>query len=253
MENPVLLSVGGNEITHNEIVIQLKANGQYSAALQEMIKVRALENYAKENNIEVGDDELQQYVNQHRKDMKLFSQQDIQNYLGTLGISTDQWVDKLEFELLRDKIKEHVITDEKLEQYFAENQLQFTEVVLYKIYLKTKGAAEEVLMEARDDHENFSKLAMEYSAENATKAAGGYLGRATRGSLPHEVEAKVFTSPENEVLGPFAEGDYFTVYKVGDIVRAELDDARRKSLRDSLFNMWSAQFVQSQKIEMVGK
>jgi parvulin-like peptidyl-prolyl isomerase len=250
MANPTILRVGNSEINHNDVVIHLKAGGQYQVALQDMIKIRALENYAGENNIEAGSDELQQFVNDRRKEMGLFAQKDLQNYLGSLGISADQWVDSLEVELLRKKIKERIITDEKLQQYFSQNKLQFVKIELYKIVCESKGAAEEIIMEARDDHEDFSAIAMKYSIDPQTRASGGYLGSVARGQLPPDAESKVFTSAEGEIIGPFKEGDFFTVYKIGSVIKPELDDAMKSNLKDRLFEMWTSQLVQSQRIQV---
>lgn len=249
MENPVILRVNDNEITNNEVVIYLKATGQFSAALQEMIKIKALENYADEKSLKATDEELQDFVNNKRKQMKLFSGDDIQKYLQTLGITSDQWIDTLEIEFTRQKIKDHVINDEKITQYFEENQLQFVTVELFQIIVDSKGAAEEVLMEVRDDKEDFSKVAMEVCIDNKLKASGGYIGEIARGSLPVEVESKVFTSSVGDIIGPFSDGDFYSVYKIGKINKPELDDKMKPGLKDKLFEMWLSQLIQSQKIQ----
>lgn len=250
MENPVILSINDNELTNNDVIIHLKATGRYKEAIQELIKVKAYENFAKENNIEVGDDELQEFVNETRKNMRLFVQADIQKYLGNLGITTDQWIDSLELDLLKNKIKDTVLTEEKLDQYFKENKLQFVKVELYKIPVETKGAAEEVIMEARDDHDNFSSIAMKVSIDNSLKASGGYLGPVARGALPVEIESKAFTSSEGDIIGPFKEGEIYTVYKIGSIIQPEYTDDFKNNLKNKLFDMWSGQLIQSQRIKM---
>jgi parvulin-like peptidyl-prolyl isomerase len=90
---------------------------------------------------------------------------------------------------------------------------------------------------------------MKHSIDPQTRASGGFLGDIGRGQLPVDIEAKVFTSQEDTIIGPFPEGDYFAVYKTGKIIKPELDEERKKTLKDQLFNMWTSQLVQSQKIK----
>jgi parvulin-like peptidyl-prolyl isomerase len=250
MDNPVLLLINDKNLTHNDILIHLKTSGLYKNAIQDVIQSFAVKNYASENKIEVNDDELQAYVNDKRKELKMFSSQDVQKFLSNLGITIDQWADGLEYELLKSKVKEKIITDDNVEKYYNENKIQFSKLHLYKIVSNNKDKAEEILMEIRDDGLNFFELAMKYSDDENSRYGGGYMGMIARGVLPIIIEQKVFVAEENQILGPFEQSGVFEIYKIGSKVEQLLDDNFKIKLKENLFKMWLSSLAQSVRISL---
>jgi parvulin-like peptidyl-prolyl isomerase len=123
---------------------------------------------------------------------------------------------------------------------------------LYKISVTKESEAEEILMEIRDDGKDFPELATKYSNDETTNLSAGYFGKVGRGQLPMEIEQKLFTSNEGDVFGPTKEGDFYSLFKVGKQYQPELDDKMKTNLKDTLFNMWQNQLIQSMKIEVGG-
>jgi parvulin-like peptidyl-prolyl isomerase len=250
MDNTVILMVAGNNITSSDILIYLKSSGAYKDAIQEVIRRKVITDYASKNSICVTDDELQNYVNDKRKALKLFSTPDVQKYLSTLGLNLDQWADALEYELLENKVKNVAVTDEGIEKYYNENKLQFRKVNLYKIVVENKDKCDEILMELRDDGLNFYNLAIKYSIDETSKFGGGYIGKIGRGVLKIIVEQKIFAAQSGDLVGPFEDNGTFTLYKVADFVEQELNDDFKKQLKETLFKMWTSGYLQSVKIEL---
>lgn len=249
MADHVVLIVNGKELTNNEIIINLKVSGDYKNAVQEMLKQRAVKAFAEANSIEVSDEELQNYVNNKRKQMGIVSSQATQQYFASLGITADQWIDSLEYEFLKSKVKEQVINDDRVEAYFTENKLLYDEIELFKLTADSKDVAEELFMEIHDDNKQFQIIAAQNSKDDATRLSGGYLGRIKRGMLPPNIEAKVFTAAEGDLLGPFEMNNKFEIYLVNKIIKSELTDNLKRTIKDALFNMWLSSAVQSLKID----
>ncbi len=250
MDNPVILVVAGSEITNSDVSIYLKATGAYKDAIQELVRRKAVSDYAEKNNISVSDDELQNEVNDKRKELKLFATQDVQKYLSGLGLNIDQWADWLDYSLLESKVKDAVITEDGIEKYFAENKLQFRKVHLYKISLDNKDKSDEIYMELNDDGKKFFDLALQYSNDDTTKYGGGYMGEIGRGTLKLMLEQKVFATQPGDLVGPVEDNGNFSIYKVADYIDAELTDDFKAKLKDTLFKMWNSGYLQSIKVEL---
>lgn len=249
MDNPTIIKINGVEVKHGDILVLLKTEGKYKDALQEYLKTTAIKIYAQANKIEVTDDELQQYVNAKRKELNILTVDSTNTYLASLGINIDQWVDSLENEVLVDKVKNTVIPDDRVSNYFTENSLKYTELAVYKIAVGAQDMAEEILLEARDDGDDFTKLAAKYSTDEDTAPLGGYMGRIKRGELSTSLETRLFTADEGAITGPVADKDQFAIYKIGKIFHPILDDKLKKEIRDTLFDMWKSTLLQSCKLE----
>lgn len=250
MDNTALLKVEDKPITNNHILVRLKGKGEYKKALSEEMIYTAVKVFAEKNNISISDEELQSSADKKRKELGLFSTADTEKYLSTLGINIDQWADNIEEELLKKKVKEHVITNEVINSYYNENKLRFMCIPLHKIVVKDKAMAEEIKLQIEDEEEEFEALAKKHSADKNTAASGGYMGVIQRGQLPVEIEGQVFAAQENEILGAFEEGGMFTIYKTGKIVNPELDSEMKENITSGLFDLWTNNLLGSLKIEV---
>jgi parvulin-like peptidyl-prolyl isomerase len=230
-------------------MIRLKAKGEYKKALSEQMINVALKDYAQKNGISVSDSELQEYADKKRKELGLFSVTATEKYFSNLGINIDQWSDGLEEELLKEKVKKTVATEEKVKEYFEANRLRFICVPLHRIVVKEKSMAEGIRMQIEDEDEDFSALAKKYSIDSSTAPTGGYMGVIRRGALPVEVEAKVFSAAENELCGVFEDADGYSLYKPGKVVYPELDEAMKENIIKGLFDLWTNNLLNSATIK----
>jgi foldase protein PrsA len=250
MDEAILLNVNGNPVTNSQILIRLKAKGEYKKALSEQMLVVAMKDYAQKNSISVSDEDLQKYADTKRKELGLFSVAATEKYFANLGINIDQWSDTIEEELLKEKIKKAVVTDEKIKDYFEANRLRFICIPLHRIVVKEKSMAEEIRMQIEDEDEDFSLLAKKYSVDTSTASSGGYMGVIQRGVLPVEIEAKVFSASENELCGIFEDSDGYSLYKTGKVVYPELDENMKQSIEKGLFDLWTNNLLNSANITL---
>lgn len=244
-----LILVNGKEITTNDVLINLKTTGKYKDTINELMKLYALRDYASNNKLEVTDDELQDYVTQKRKDMNLFSMPELNAYLGQLGITSDQWIDSLEDELLTKKVKDNVFNDQHIENYYKENQAKYTIIYLFKIEVDTKDLAEELLLEAKDDHKDFTQLAKKYSIDKDTAEIGGFYGKVKRGELPTKLETKIFAANKGEFVGPFENDGKYDIFFIENSITQSLNNELKKEIKEAMFKMWQSQLVQTTHIE----
>jgi parvulin-like peptidyl-prolyl isomerase len=249
MENPTIILINGNEIKNNDVVVHLKVNGDYKNSLQHLLIQKSIEIFAKTKNIEVTDDELQDFVNEKRSDLNLLTTESTRKYLSNLGINEDQWIDSLEFEKLEEKVKSLVITEEKIELYFKENSHLFTEIATYKISVSDKNEADEIYMEAKNDGKNFRELAFKYNENIDLKLSSGFTGWIKRGVLLLNIENKIFTAEEGDIFGPFQENKSYCIYYVSRIKKALLSDELKKEIKDNMYNLWKQNLLHSMRIE----
>lgn len=250
MDNPALLSIHGKEVKNNDVIVHLKVSGKYRDALHEMISIRAMQVYAESNNIEVTDEELQDFVNSTRSKLNLLTTDATRKYLSNLGINDDQWIDALEINVLEKKIKDQVVTNDKIELYFKENSHLFTEMALYKITVLDKNAADEIYMEAVNDEKDFRELAYKHCEDENLRLSSGFAGWVKRNTYPVKIENKIFTANEGDVFGPVEDAGKHSIFKVAKIKEAKLDDDLKKEIKSTLFNIWKNNLIHSLKIEI---
>lgn len=251
MDNPTVIVINGDEIKNNDIIVHVKQTGKYKDSLQELLQERVLNQFAQKNKLSVTDDELQDYVNEKRNKLGLMTVDSIDQYLAGFGISTDQWVDSLEIELVREKVKNAVATKERIQQYFNENKGKYIEIFLFKIVVDNKDKCEEVLMEVRDDGDSFKTASEKYNSDDELIAKGGFYKKVKRGELDLKLENRIFTSQEKAVIDPIEESENkFALYYVNKIVEPELTDDISKEIKESMFSLWLSQMVQSSHIEI---
>lgn len=250
MSDVVLVKVNGIDVKTSDILVRLKANGEYRKALTSQIQFSSIKDFAAKNSIEVSDGELQAQVTVKRKELQLFTIDDTNKYLSNLGISIDQWAETLEEELLVEKVKSHVITDEVIESFYNQNKQQFVSLSLYKIVLKDKEAAEEIKLQTTADGVPFTALAQKFSDDKLTAQSGGFAGLKTRGTLNPAVETFIFASQEGEVLGPFQEDGTYTLYKVEKKNYPELNEALKAQIKNQLYENWKTSLMGAARIEV---
>ncbi|NLG18995.1 MAG: hypothetical protein GX556_16845 [Fibrobacter sp.] len=248
MSNQVLFKINGTEITENDVIIRLKNKGEYKKALVEVIELTALKQVAAEQGVSVTADELQSYSEKKRQELGLFSVAETEKYFTNIGINVDQWAEHLENELLESKAKDKLFTDNDVNQYYEQNKLLYSVVSLSRIVVEDQDTAEEIVSQAGEG-EDFSELARDNSIDSATAEKGGYLGVIKRGTLPPDIENRIFASSKDSIVGPFKENGRFTVYKINEQSVDKLDEKLRKEILDGLYAYWKQNFMASVKIE----
>ncbi len=250
MSNQVLVKVNESEVTENDVIIRLKNKGEYKKALVEVIELTALRQAATQQGVVISETELQEYSDKKRQELGLYSVADTERYFSNLGVNLNQWADYLENELLEIKAKEKLFTDDDVREYYESNKLLYSAVTLSRITVEDQDTAEEIITQAGEG-EDFAVLAEDNSLDKATAEKGGYLGVIKRGTLPADIENRLFASEKDAVVGPFKENSNYTVYKVIDHSVDTLDDKLKDEILDGLYAYWKQNFMASTRIDTV--
>jgi foldase protein PrsA len=162
-------------------------------------------------------------------------QQDYKEFISSLSdfrISESDFLAFIEIGILEAKMREAFVADVESEQ-----EQVFSRVIL----AESDEVANEVL-ERLDAGDSWEQLALEYSQDASTSAAGGEVGWSTVTDMIArygQPGLAAFAAPEGEVVGPFAldgAGSYLFIIE-GRELRPISDQAYQLEL-DQAFNEW---------------
>ncbi|MBW1709743.1 MAG: peptidylprolyl isomerase [Deltaproteobacteria bacterium] len=229
-------------ITPEEVVKFLSFTRQSYPIVAEIIKNKEVLKKARELNLEVSDEELQAFSDNFRNVCGLYSVDETLDFLKNAGLSEDDFETFCEISLLTSSLKEHLATENKIEEYFVNNRSELDLVRISSIMVKDEGLANEIVLQVTEDEEDFHALARKHSVDERTKNAGGYIGFVTRDMLWPEVAAKVFNAAGGDLLGPFSVDEFFQLVLVEELRRAELNEDFREIIKQKIFDEWASQF-----------
>ncbi|MEO5377019.1 MAG: peptidylprolyl isomerase [Magnetococcus sp. DMHC-6] len=216
----------------------LKATGVFRTTIYRLIEVEVIHNRAKEMGIAVDEEEKEGYFEERRRLMGLASAKDMDLYCRQNGIRWEDWKQMALVDLLRRKIRARVVSEEDVRSYFQQQKDNLKSLSLGRILCKDLQEAMSILEQLRTKKGDFSELARNCSLEDTSRVSGGHLGCFQRGMLGLALETELFSAPIGAVLGPFAHGAYWSIYKVEQIMLPEWNDAIRARITDRLFYQW---------------
>jgi parvulin-like peptidyl-prolyl isomerase len=213
-----------------EFVRLLKLNGQFDTLIEQLVRDKITVRAAKQHGVVVTADDIQTRADQFRRIRSLHRAADMNNYLGALSVSLD------EFEVF--------ITDTLY------HSPKFDSIEVSHIVLDTEGKAKEMISYLNDDPDAFADMAREHSLAD-TRDEGGVIGRVLRGQLKADIEAKVFNANVGDLLGPFPAGDgsQFEIFSVTAKHPATLDEDVAGEIRRLLREDWLIARAQEHIIE----
>ncbi|MBN2542518.1 peptidyl-prolyl cis-trans isomerase [bacterium] len=145
------------------------------------------------------------------------------------------------------------VTDERLEQYYTENESLFiipTRIRLSQIFMDNKAKADEVVSKLKSGS-NFSDLAREYSMGKEAEA-GGDLGYFTEAQLNPEIAKVVFKLQIGQNSGVINFRDNFHVFKVTDKIepRKQAFDEVKDQLKQRVMQQLRSSTMQNYQTQL---
>ena len=176
--DPILIEVNGTPVRLSQIVKSMRATGKDD--LHDLFAQRCLVfQIAQRENIAISRDELQNRMDQWRYKNRLESVED-----------TERW------------LSQRRIAFADIHAYFGSRKLAFERREICWILVEEMDIAEEIATQARDGSRDFHALARQYSRDENTRPASGYLGCLTRRDLPPDIASSLFAAAVGEVIGP---------------------------------------------------
>ena len=230
-------------ITPEEIINYLSLIGQADTIFAEIIKNKEVIKKARELNLEVLDEQLQQFADNYRNLRGLHAAEAMITFLDHAGLTENDFETFCELSLLSAALKDHLADDKKIEAYFVNNRSDFDYARLSIIVVKDEHLAREIIIQVTEDGEDFHALARKHSLDEATRYAGGYAGLLSREMLPPEVSAKVFTASAGDSLGPFKKDAFFQLIFIEEVQTATLNDGVKEAIKEQIFREWISPFL----------
>jgi parvulin-like peptidyl-prolyl isomerase len=235
----VLKMVGdrGSNITPDEVISFLKKNLQYQEArlgvLQEAIVNRA----AAERGITIEPSEIQAEADRQRRERRLERAADTLAWLAEQQVTPDEWEAGIRDRLLTQKLMENLFGYE-VESYFAQNRLDFDQIVLYQIIVPYSQLANELFYQIEESEISFFEAAHLYDIDANRRQHCGYEGKLYRWSLKPEIAAVVFAATLGQIIHPIQTEQGFHLLRVEEFISAQLTPETRQEILQRLFREW---------------
>ncbi|MEI6985182.1 MAG: peptidylprolyl isomerase [Rhodospirillaceae bacterium] len=234
----VVTTVKGETIRNSDVVTHMKLNGQFRAAIYELIEQKVLRLSLQEFALVVDEVEVERRAQAAKLALGLDSPIPFAKYLTYYGVSAEQWTESIRNTVICDTLKQHLVTPRKITEFYRREPLRFASVSLARVVCRAREEADRVIEMARGNQKDFVELARNFSSDESTRLAGGYIGNVKRGMLPSDVEQQAFDAADDAIIGPFRENSLWTVYKIYAVNAPKLTDALKNVIRDQIFNEW---------------
>ncbi|HYG76459.1 MAG TPA: peptidylprolyl isomerase [Planctomycetota bacterium] len=243
-----LIIVNGKKLKVEDVLVHLKATGMFRDTVCRLVEMEVLQSKCRELGVEITEQEFYEFAANKRRFARLTRAEDMHEYCRANGITLEQWHQVAKNELMLMKIRNRVVQEKDVADYFNSNRESLKTISLSRIVCTEQSAAKE-LKDRVAAGENFYDLARRYSVEEHTRMAGGYLGTVRRKMLPQKIEEVLFASKVDDVVGPIGEGQYWTLYRIDAVRDAELSSAVKKEIADRLFKDWMQRAIASSRFE----
>jgi peptidylprolyl isomerase len=246
-----LARIDEETISAEDFLKYLKLSNQFPHLMERMIRRRLMVHAARRRKIEASLEEIQQAADDFRRCMGLHRALDARRWMSAAGLTPDDLEDFVAEHVLLGKLVSILTAPENIESYFERNAPRFESADLSHIVLEDEAAAREVAAMVREEPENFGRLAREYSLDAETRADGGRIPEVRRGSLPIEIEERVFSAVDGEILGPFPlhDSDVFEIIRVNRRGSAVLDEENRERIAEMIQEEWLAEQIKEHAVE----
>jgi peptidyl-prolyl cis-trans isomerase SurA len=217
------VQAAGNLNTDDRIERFLRENN--ARILQEAIDDLLLVQQAQELGMRMRPDYIKDIIDGIKKENNITSDDELQQQLRREGMSIDDLKRNIERSIMRRQLLSHeleskiAVTDDEVRADYEAHRADYDRpgsLHLQEIVVKTESGsttlAKDLVRRARAG-EDFAELARAYSAA-PTRAAGGDLGRVSRGDLTPDIEKAALALPVGGVSEPLPTPEGFRILKL---------------------------------------
>ena len=222
-----------------EIVSFLKKNVRIKEVWHKILHQRIIAQAAQERGISITPEEIQAELDRLRHEMRLEKASDTLAWLEEEMITADDWEAGIYERLLAKKLAEHLFAEE-VPKVFAQNRLDFEQVLLYQIVVPYEQVAQELFYQIEEQEISFFKAAHLYDIDEQRRYYCGYEGKVSRWSFEADIAAAISSALVGEIVGPLRTDLGYHLFLVEEFIQAELTPERRQEIIDKLFRDWLA-------------
>jgi parvulin-like peptidyl-prolyl isomerase len=225
------------DIEPDEITSFLKKDLQLKAIYQKILYQKVINQAAQERGLTVTPEEIQAEANRLRYEKRLEKAADTLAWLASEMISVEDWEAGICDRILAKKLAECLFAKE-VEKVFAQNRLDFDQILLYQIVLSDGKLAQELFYQIEDGEISFYEAAHLYDVDERRRQQCGYEGKLFRWNLKPELAAVVFSTKAGEVISPLKTEQGHHLLMVEAFIPAQLTPQRYQDILDRLFKEW---------------
>jgi parvulin-like peptidyl-prolyl isomerase len=233
-------------ISQDEILQQVKLSCQIPTLIKAIAERKIVSQKAQSMELKVETAELQKAADSFRLKNNLVSAQETLDWLKRHALSLDDLEALVYHTVLSTKLADRLFAHE-VESYFAQRQLDYTQVVLYEVVLDNFDLAMELFYALQEKEITFAEMAQQYAQDLEIKRRGGYRGLVTRQDLKPELSAAIFAAKPPQILKPIKVGKQVHLIYVEAIVAPVLNETLRSQILSVLFLNWLQQQVEFEK------
>ncbi len=232
-----MIALAKESVKPEEIVIFLKKHIQFKDVCQKILYQKIINQATLEKNIIVTPEEIQNEADIFRHANRLQKTSDTLAWLTDQMITVDDWEAGISDKLLVDKLSEHLFSKE-VEKFFAQNKLEFEQILLYQIVVPYHQLAQELFYQIEEEEISFYEAAHLYDIDEKRRQQCGYEGKLYRSSLKPDIAAVVFSANIGENICPIKSERGYHLLRVEEFFPAELTPQLRQDIINRMFNEW---------------
>lgn len=224
-------------ITAEEIVRYLKEKLEIEAIYRGILCQRIIAKKAQEKNLIVTPEDIQAEANRIRLENHLEKATDTFNWLAQQMVSPDEWEAGIINKLMRKKLAESLFADD-IEKFFAQNRLNFEQVLLYQIIVANEKFAWELFHQIKEEEISFYLAANLYDIEEKRRHQCGYEGTLYRWSIQPEFAPTIFAVDVQTVTAPLTTEQGSHLFMVEEFIPAQLTPDIQEEILEKMFSEW---------------
>lgn len=234
-----MIDFSGVALEPNEIVSLFKKNIQLKEVCQRILYQRIINQAAQERGLTVTPEEIEEAANRQRYEKRLEKASDTLAWLADQMITPDDWEAGICDRLLAKKLSEHIFAKE-VEKFFAQNKLDFDQILLYQIIVPYDKLALEIFYQIEEQEISFYQAAHLYDIDERRRQLCGCEGKLYRRNLKADIAAVVFGAKLGEVTGPIKTEQGYHLLLVEEFIPGELTPERYQEILNRMFQEWLA-------------
>jgi parvulin-like peptidyl-prolyl isomerase len=232
-----MVDIAGVTIEPDNIVHCLKKTIQIRDVAQRILYQQIIRQAAESRGITVSPAEIEAEADALRYAKRLEKASDTLNWLTTQMITVEDWEAGIYDRLLAKKVAEALFAPE-VDKFFAENRLDFEQILLYHLIVPYEQVAQELFYQIEESEISFYEAAHLYDVDDRRRYVCGYEGKVNRWSLSPEIAAAIFSANIGQVVGPLKTEQGYHLFWAEEFIPATLTPEHRQEIQHKLFQDW---------------
>lgn len=229
----------GESIDSDEVISTLKKSLQLKEICRSISHQKIVNRAIADRGITVTPEEIQIEADRMRYANRLFRAGDTLAWLSDQLVSAEDWEAGIHDRLGMNKLAQ-VLFSKEVDRFFAENQSDFDQVLLYRIVVPYMQLAQEIAYQIQEEEISFYEAAHLYDMDDTRRHQCGYEGKLYRWNLKPDVSAIVFSAAPEQVIPPIMIDQAAHLFWVEEFIPAELTPERHQEILDRMFHEWLA-------------